>query len=186
MRLATSVCVLPSFTCDVSFECNGPTDNCMCELIPPQVFSDASVGSTQCNLPDVCAPYTQWDFQADSYAAFKLSRFDSVNRLIQGFEETKLSANAAFKDLCNQADEVNEIKAQNSQLQQRIAALDDELDAIFNRTFELTDDVSTLTAVLSTHLLLRALQLMFSHHVQQLPLTTNPNDLPLNLFFHMV
>ena len=186
MRPSTSVCLLPSSTRDASVECNEPTDNCMCELTPPPVLPDVNDGSTQCNLPDVCAASTQCDFEADSYAAFKSSRFDSVDRLVQGFEEAKFSANAAFKDLCNQVDAVNELKAQVSQLQQRIATLNDENEALLKRTFELTEDVSTLTAITSTHRHLPALQRMFFHHLQQLPLTTNPNEHPHKLLFHVV
>ena len=106
------------------------------------------------------------------------SRFDSVDRLVQGFEEAKFSANAEFKVLCNQVDAVNELKAQVSQLQRKIAVLNDKNEAIFTRTFELTENVSTLTANTSQHRHLPALQRMFFHHLQQLPLTTNPDELP--------
>ena len=99
MRPATSLCLLPSSTRDASVEGNEPADNCICDLTPPPVLPDVSDSSTQCNLPDVCAASTQCDFEADSYAAFKCSRFDSLDRLVQSFEEAKLSANAAFKNL---------------------------------------------------------------------------------------
>ena len=87
----------------------------------------------------------------------------------------------AFKEPCNQVDAVNELKAQVSQLQQRIVTLNDE-EALLERTFQLTEDVSTLTAITSTHRHLPALQRMFFHHLQQLPLTTNPDEHPHNLY----
>ena len=186
MPPATSVCLLPSSTRDASVECYEPTDNCMCELTPPPVLPDVSDSSTQCNLSDVCAASTQCDFEANSYAAFKSSRSDSVDRLVQGFEEANFSANAAFKELCNQVDAVNELKAQVSQLQPKIPVLNDGNEALLKRTFELTEDVSTLTAITSQHRRLPALQQMFLHHLQQLPLTTNPDELPHNLLFHVV
>ena len=186
MRPSTSVSLLPSSTRDASVECIEPTDNFMCELTPPPVLPDVSDSSTHCNLPDVCAASTQCDFEGDSYAAFKSSRFDSVDRLVQGSEEAKLSATAAFKEHCNQVDAVNELKAQVSQLQQRIVVLNDENEALLKRTFELTKDVSTLTAITSTHLHLTAIQRMFFHHLQQLPFTTNPDEHSHNLLFHVV
>ena len=73
-----------------------------------------------------------------------------------------------------------------SQLQQRIAVLNDENEAILTRTFELTEDVSTLTAITSRHRHLPVLQPMFFHHLQQLPLTTNADEHPHNLLFHVV
>ena len=158
----------------------------MCELTAAPVLPDVSHSSLQCNPPDVCAASTQCDFEAESYAAFKSSRFDSVDRLVQGFEEPKFSANVAFIELCNQVDVLNELKAQVSQLQQRIAVLNDENESRLKRAFELTEDVSTLTAITSTHRHLPALQRMFFHHLQQLPLTTNPDELPHNLLFHVV
>ena len=91
MRLATSVCLLPSSTHDASVKCNEPTDNCMCNLTPPPVLPDVRNDCTHCNLTDACTASTQCDFETDLYAAFKCFRFDSVDRLIQGFEEAKLS-----------------------------------------------------------------------------------------------
>ena len=158
----------------------------MCELTPPPVLPDVSDSSTQCNLPDVCAASTQCDFEENSYAAFKSSQFDSVDRFVQDFEEAKFSANAAFKELCNKVDAVNELKAQVSQLEQRIVVLNDENEALLEQTFELTEDDSTLTAITSTHCHPPALQRMFFHHLQQLPLPTNPDELPHNLLFHVV
>ena len=130
MRPLTSVCLLPSSTRDASVECDEPTDKCMCEVTPAPVLPDVSDGSTQCNLPYVCAASTQCDFGANSYAAFECSGFDSVDRLVQRFEEAKLSAYAAFKEICNQVNAVNDLKAQVSKLQQRIATLNDENDAL--------------------------------------------------------
>ena len=123
----------------------------MREFTPPPVLPDVSQSFTQCNLPDVGATSTQFDFEADSYAAFKCSRFDSVDRLVQDFEEAKLSANAAFKELCDQVNAVNDLKAQVSQLQQQIVTLNDENEALLKRIFKITEDVSTLTAYTSTH-----------------------------------
>ena len=78
------------------------------------------------------------------------------------------------------------MKGQVSQIQQRIADLNDEIEALLKRTFELTEDVSTLTAITSTHRHLPALQRMFFHHLQQLPLTTNADEHPHNLLLHVV
>ena len=132
----SSVFLLPSSTRDASVECTEPTGNCLRELILPLVLPDVRDGSTQCTLPD------------DS--AFKCSRFDSVNRFVQGFEEAELSAKAAFKELCNQVNAVNDLKPQVAQLEQRIVVLSDENEALFKRTFELSEDVATLCYYLHT------------------------------------
>ena len=186
MRPATTICLLPSSTRDVSVECNEPTDNCICELTPPRVLPDVNDTSTQCFLPDVCTVSTQGDFEADLYVAFRSSRLDSVDRLFQGVGQANFSANAAFKEFCNKVDRVNELTGQVSQLQQRIAVLNDKNEALPKRTFELTEDVSTLTAITSTNRLLPAPKRMFFPHLQQLPLTTNPDELPHNLLFHKI
>ena len=109
-----------------------------------------------------------------------------MDRLVQRFEEAKLSAYAAFKEICNQVNAVNDLKAQVSKLQQREATLNDENEALLKRTFELTEDVSTLTVITYTHRHLPALQRMLFHHLKKLPLTTNPEELPHNLLFHVV
>ena len=115
------------------------------------------------------------------------SRF--VCRFQKFFEEAKFCANAAFRKLCKQVDAVNDLKAQVSKLQQQIATLNDKNEALLKRTFELTEDVSTLTAITSTYRHLPALQRLFFNHfhwVPQLPLTINPQEHPHNLLSHVV
>ena len=43
LRPETSLCLLPSSTRDTSVECNEPTDNCMCELTPPQISGTLAI-----------------------------------------------------------------------------------------------------------------------------------------------
>ena len=101
---------MPPITHDVSVTADEPTQNCLCEPPLPPVLPDVDDIATQCTTPDTCSVATQCDFEADEYTAFKCPRFDTVDCLMQGFEEAKTSANAAFAELCSQVIEVNQQK----------------------------------------------------------------------------
>ena len=90
MRPSTSICTLPATTRDIAVEVNEPTGNCLCEIPPPPVLPDVAEISISCNL------------DVDEYVNSTHPEFDSVAKLQQGFEEAKLAANAAFKELCTE------------------------------------------------------------------------------------
>ena len=108
MRPSTSICTLPATTRDIAVKVNEPTGNCLCEVPPPPVLPDVADISISCNL------------DVDDYVNSTHPEFDSVSKLQQGFEEAKLAANAAFKELCTEVLKVTELKEKINSLQQRI------------------------------------------------------------------
>ena len=78
------------------------------------------------------------------------------------------------------------LKEQITDLTQRIATLTSENESFLKRTFEITEDISNLTAIISALHKLPDLQRMFLYHNQQLPLTTDSNTAPHHLFFHVL
>ena len=102
MRHSIAISLMPPITHDASVTADERTENCICQLPPPPVLPDVDEIAIQCTTPDTCSVATKCDFEADEYSAFKCSRFETVDRLVQGFEEAKTSANAAFAELCSQ------------------------------------------------------------------------------------
>ena len=98
MRPSTSICVLPVPTRDASVAVDEPTGNCLCDIPPPPILPDNLDAQTECNC------------DADAYTPFKHPEFDRVDRLSQGFEESKLAANSAFKELCEEILRSNSLK----------------------------------------------------------------------------
>ena len=140
------------------------------------VLPDADDIATQCTTPDTCSVTTQWDFEADEYTAFKCSRFDTVDRLVQGFEEAKTSANAACLELCSQINEVKQQKEKIANLQQRITALTRENEALLKRTLDLTEDVSSLKLITANSRQVPVMQRMIRFNILKLPLLQMPLD----------
>ena len=166
MRPSTTICVHPVPTRDASFAVDEPFGNCLCEISPPPVLPDNLNAQTDCNL------------DADAYTPFKHPEFNRVDCLSEDFEETKFAANSTFNELCEEILRSNSLKDQKADIRNRIATLTSENESPLKRTFELTEDVSTRTASTSAHRHLPALQRLFFHHLQQLPLTTNPDEIP--------
>ena len=176
MRPSTSICTLPATTRDIAVEVNEPTGNCLCEIPPPPVLPDVADISISCN------------FDVDEYVNSTHPEFDSVAKLQQGFEEAKLAANAAFKELCTEVLKVTELKEKINSLQQRITTLTEENEGLLKRTMDLTEDVSALSAIATNK---RLMQRIIWHHVLQqpllqLPLTIGFNYAPPNFLFNLL
>ena len=118
MRPSTSICALPVPTRDVSVAVDEPTGNCLCEIPPPPVLPDNLDAQTECNL------------DADAYTSFKHPEFDRVDCLSQSFEEAKLAANSAFKELCEEILRSNSLKDQITDLKNQIATLTSENESL--------------------------------------------------------
>ena len=179
MRPSTSICVLPVPTRDASVAVDEPTENCLCEIPPPPVLPDNLNAQTECNL------------DADAYASFKHPEFDSVDRLSQGFEEAKLAANSAFKELCEEILRSNSLKDQITDLKTRIATLTSENESLLKRTMDLTEDVFALSAIATNKRYVPVMQRIIWHHVLQqpllqLPLTIGFNYAPPNFLFNLL
>ena len=179
MRPSTSICVLPVPTRDASVAVDEPTGNCLCEIPSPPVLPDNLDAQTECNL------------DADAYTSFKHPEFDSVDRLSQGFEEAKLAANSAFKELCEEILRSTSLKDQITDLKTRIATLTSENESLLKRTLELTEDVSALSAITTNQRYVPVMQRIIWHHVLQqpllqLPLTIGFNYAPPNFLFNLL
>ena len=90
------------------------------------------------------------------------------------------------KELCLEFRKTDNLEGQVNNLTQRIATLTSENDCLVKRIFELTENLSKLTAVTSAHRQLPALQRMLFYHIQQLPLTTDANTAPHHLLFRVL
>ena len=117
--------------------------------------------------------------------------FDSVDRLSQGFEEAKLAANSAFKELCEAILRSNSLKDQITDLKIRIATLTSENESLLKRTMDLTQDVSALSAIATKKRYVPVMQRIIWHHVLQqpllqLPLTIGFNYAPPNFLFNLL
>ena len=179
MRPSTSICTLPAATRDIAVEVNEPTGNCLCEIPPPPVLPDVADISISCNL------------HVDEYVNSTHPEFDSVAKLQQGFEEAKLAANAAFKELCTEVLKVTELKEKINSLQQRIATLTEENEGLLKRKMDLTEDVSALSAITTNQRYVPVMQRIIWHHVLQqhllqLPLTIGFNYAPPNFLFNLL
>ena len=128
----------------------------------------------------------QCNFDADAYAYFKHPELDRVENFSQGFEEAKIAANAGFEELSEKIIRSNTSKDQIADLKHRIATLTSENDILLKRTFELTEDVSSLTAISSAHRHLQTIHRMLFHFIQQLPSTTDPDNAPHHLLFNVL
>ena len=84
---------------------------------PPPVLPDVDDITTQCTTPDTCSVASKCNFEADEYTALKCPSLENVDRLVQGFQAAKTSANAAFAELCSQVNEVNQQKEKIANLQ---------------------------------------------------------------------
>ena len=191
MRPSTAINLMPPITHDASVTADEPTENCMCKLPPFSVLPDVDDIETQCTTPDTCSVATQCDFKADEQTAFKCPRFDTVNRLIQVFEEAKTSAHAAFAELCSQVIEVNQQRKKITNLQQRIATLTTENEALLKRTLESTEDVSSLKSITANNRQVPVMQRMVWFNILkllllQMPLDKYPEDGPPEYFFNLL
>ena len=162
----------------------------MCELPPPPVVPDVDDIATQCTTPDTCSAAIQCDFEADEYISFKCPKFDTIGRLVQCFQKTKTSANAASAEFCSQVNEVIQQKEKIANLQNRIATLTTENEALLKRTFELTEDVSSLNSI-TANSQVPAMQRMvwfniFKLPLLQMPLDKYPGDVPPEYFFDLL
>ena len=137
------------------------------------------------------AQATQCDFEADEYTAVKCPRFDTVDRLVQGCQETKTSANVALAELCSQVNEVNQQKEKIANLQQPIGALTTENEALLKRTLELTEDVSSLKSTTANSRQVPVMQRVVWFNILklrllQMPLDKYPDDVPPEYFFDLL
>ena len=179
MRASTSICVLPVPTRDASVAVDEPTGNCLCEIPPPPVLPDNLDAQTECNL------------DADAYTSFKHPEFDRDDRLSQGFEEAKLAANSAFKELCEEILRSNSLKDQITDLKNRIATLTSENESLLKRTLELTEDVSSLKSITASSRHVPVMQRMVWFNILKLPLLQTPlhkypEDVPPEYFFDIL
>ena len=168
MRPSTSICTLPATARDIAVEVNEPTGNCLCEIPPPPVLPDVADISISCNL------------DVDEYVNSTHPELDSGAKLQQGFEEAKLAANAAFKELSTEVLKVTELKEKINSLQQRITTLTEENEGLLKRTMDLTEDVSALSAIATNQRYVPVMQRIIWHHVLQQPLL----QLPLTIGFN--
>ena len=114
-----------------------------------------------------------------------------VDRLSQGFEEAKLAANSAFKELCEEILRSNSLKDHITDLKTRIATLTSENESLLKRTMDLTEDVSALSAIATNKRYVPVMQRIIWHHVLQqpllqLPLTIGFNYAPPNFLFNLL
>ena len=165
----------------------------MCEQLPPPppVLPEVDDIVTQCTTLDTCSVATQCDFEADEYTALKCPNFHTIDRLVQGFQEAKTSANAAFAELCSQVNQVNQQKEKIANLQQRIAALTTENEALLKRTVELTEDVSCLKSITANSRQVLVMQRMVWFNILkllllQMLLDRYPIDVPPEYFFNLL
>ena len=129
--------------------------------------------------------------QSSLNATLRCSRFDTVDRLEQDFEEAKTSANAAFAELCSQVNEVNQQKKKIANLQQRITALTTENEALLKRTLDLTEDISSLKSITANSRQVPVIQRMVWFNILklpllQMPLDKNPGQVPPEYFFDLL
>ena len=171
MRHSTANCLLPAPTREPKVAFDELTGNCLCEIPPPPVLPDAS---TSCNL------------ELYEYVTYKQPEFEPVARLQQGFEEAKTTANVAFRELCEEILKTNTVEEQTTDLTQRTVTLIPENEYLLKRTFELTEDVSSPTAITSAHCQLRVFQRIFSYPNQQLPSITDSNTALYHLRFFVL
>ena len=178
MHPSTAISLMPPITHDASVTEDEPTENCMCELprLPP-VLPDVHDSATQCTTTDTCSVATQCDFEADEYTALRCPRFDTVDHLVQGFEEAKTSANAVFAELCSQVNEVNRQKEKIANLQQRITTLTTENKDLLKRTLDLTEDVSSLKSITANSRQVPVMQRMVWFNILKLPLLQIPTNI---------
>ena len=179
MRPSTSICVLPVPTRDASVAVDEPTGNCLCEIPPPPVLPDNLDAQTECNL------------YADAYTSFKHPEFDSVDHLSQGFEEAKLAANSAFKELCQEILRSISLKDQITNLKTRIATLTSENKSLLKRTLESTEDVSSVKSITANSRHVPVMQRMVWSNILklpllQMPLDKYPEDVPPEYFFDLL
>ena len=179
MRPSTSICVLPVPTRDASVAVDEPTGNCLCEIPPPPVLPDNLDAQTECNL------------EADAYTFFKHPEFDSVDRFSQRFEEAKLAANSAFKELCEEVLRSNSSKDQLTDLKTRIATLTSENVSLLKRTLVLTEAVSSLKSITANSRHVPVMQRMVWFNILklprlQMPLDKYPEDVPPEYFFDLL
>ena len=179
MSPSTSICVLPVPTRDASVAVDEPNGNCLCEIPPPPVLPDNLDAQTECNL------------DADAYTSFKHPEFDSVDRLSQGFEEAKLAANSAFKELCEEILRSNYLKDQITDLKTRIATMTSENENLLRRTLELSEDVSSLKSITANSRHVPVMQRMVWFNILklpllQMPLDKYPEDVPPENFFDLL
>ena len=178
MRPSTSICTLPATTRDMAVKVNEPTGNCLGEIPPPPVLPDVADISISCNL------------EVDEYVNSTHPEFDTVAKLQQRFEEAKLAANAAFKELCTEVLKVKELKEKINSLQQRITTLT-ENEGLLKRRMDLTEDVSALSAIATNKRYVPVMQrIVWPHVLQQpllqLPLTIGFNYAPPNFLFNLL
>ena len=191
MRSSTAVSLMPPVTHDASVTAEEQTENCMCEQPPPPVLPEVDDTATQCTTPDTCSVATQCDFEADEDTAFKCARFNTVDRLVQGFQDAKRSANAAFAELCSQVNENTQQKEKFANLQQRITTLKTGNEALLKRTLEITEDVSSLKSITANSRHVPVMQKMAWFNIPkllllQMPLDKYPDGVPPEYFFDLL
>ena len=191
MRPSTAISLMPPITHDALLTADEPTENCMCELPRPPVLPDVDDIATQWTTADTCSVASQCDFEADEYRAFKSSRFDSVDCLVQAFEKAKTSAYAAFAELCSQVNEVNQQKEKIANLQQRFTALTTENEALPKWTLNLLEDVFSLKSITANSRQVPVMQRMVWFNILKLlflqkPLDKYPENVPPEYFFDLL
>ena len=174
MRHSTAICSLPTPTRDAEVSVNEPNGNCFSKIPVPPVLPEAADASTSCNL------------EVDKYVTYKHSEFYSVVRLQQGFEQAKTATSADFKDFCKELLKSNTLKEKFNDLKQRIATLTCENESLLKRTFELTEYVSSVTAITSAHHHPPVFQRMLYYNIQQLPRMIDANTAPHHLLFRVL
>ena len=191
MRPSTAISLMSSITHDASATADEPTESCMCEQPPPILLPYVDDIATQCTTTDTGSVATQCDIEADEDTAFKCSRFDIVDCLVQGFQETNTSAKAGFAELCSQVNEVKQQRGKIANLQQRITVLTTENEALIKRTFDLTEEVSSLKSMTANCRQVPVMQRMvwfniFKLHLLQMPLDKYPENVPPENFFDLL
>ena len=160
VRAANQLWVLPPPSQSISVNVNEPTENCLCSPpLPPPVLADTF---------DVAV-----DASMDAEEAMELlvTEFDSVQRLQKGFEEARVAANNTFQVLGETVQELREKETRITALNQRLTALNEENSSLLARTFELTEEVSSLKAAAVNPQLHQAYKEMLLHQLSTYPTT---------------
>lgn len=172
-RHSTYVFVDPPTLSDSSAQVNEPTEKCLCPPIPARVSPEVADASTQCNI--------------------ELDDTTELSRLRQGFNEAKAEAFTAFEALCAEVAttkeltaEVESLTAKVVSLTARVHTLNEENEALLKRTFDLSEQVTSLTAITTSTRHVPALQRMVAHHINTLPLNPAPEDAPANYLFNLL
>ena len=121
-------------------------------------------------LPDTFDVALDASMDAEEAMELLVTEFDSVQRLQKGFEEARVAASNTFQVLGKTVQELREKETKITALNQRLTALN-ENSSLLARTFELTEEVSSLKAAAVNPQLHQAYKEMLLHQMSTYPTT---------------